>query len=304
MRHIFIINPAAGKSDRTKELSAQIQTLCRARGLDFEISVSKQPGDCTRIARQAAGTGEAVRLYACGGDGTLNEVVCGAAGYANAAVTHVPCGSGNDFIKIFDRPEEFFRMEQLLDDPDEACFDLIRVGEDYSLNICSIGIDARVGTSAYRYKRLPLVTGKGAYNIATVVNLIQGIDRHYRIDIDGTQLDGRFTLLCVCNGRCYGGGYRPVPEAEPDDGLLEVLVIKKVSLLQVAGIIGKYKQGRYAELPEFVQHFRARQVAVHCDASEVVNLDGEARWAKDVEMKLADEKLRFFYPRGLKYHVK
>ena len=303
MKHVFIINPAAGKRDRTAELSNTIRELCQSRALDFSIFCSEQAGDCTALARKAAESGEEVRIYACGGDGTLNEVVCGVAGHPNAVVTHLPCGSGNDFIKNFDRPEAFRSLENLLD-ADEAEFDLIQLGEDYSLNICSIGIDARIGTQVGKYKRLPLVSGKGAYNLSTVVNLFGGIHRHYVIEIDGQVVDGRFTLLCVCNGRFYGGGYQPVPEAELDDGKLEVLLVEKVSLLQIAGLIGKYKAGRYAEYPTLFRHFRAERVLVHCDAEEVINLDGEARYGKDIELKLADCKLRFFYPKGLTYHKK
>lgn len=303
MKHLFIINPAAGKYDHTEEVSGQIRELCAARGLDYEIKVSSQPGDCTAFTKQAAETGEETRVYACGGDGTLNEVVSGAAGAANLAVTHFPCGSGNDFIKNFDDPEAFTSLERLLD-ADEAVFDLIQVGDSYSLSICSVGIDARIGTDIQKYKRLPLVSGKGAYNVSTVVNLFKGIQRHYVIEVEGRRLEGRYTLICVCNGRFYGGGYQPVPEAKLDDGKLEVLVLKKVSRFQVAGIIGKFKAGRYAEYPELFQHFSTDRVVIHCDKEEVVNLDGEARYGKDVEIVLSENKLRFFFPKGLSYAPK
>ena len=299
MKHLFIINPAAGKRDQTVRLSTEIRTLCEARGLDFSIRVSKKPGDCAAITREAAASGEECRVYACGGDGTLNEVVCGAAGAAKLAVTHYPCGSGNDFVKNFSEPGAFADLERLLD-PDETLLDLIQVGEsDYSLSICSLGIDARIGTSIQRYKHLPMVGGRGAYNLSTVVNLVQGIHRHYVVEVEGRTIDDRFTLICVCNGRFYGGGYEPVPEARPDDGKLEVLLVKKVSRFQVARIIGKYKVGRYAEMPEIFTHFSTDRVRIRCDRDEVVNLDGEARWSRDVEIRLSDKKLRFFYPKGL-----
>ncbi len=298
MKHLFIINPAAGKYDHTAELSAKIREVCEARGLDWSIRVSKQAGDCTAYTRDAAASGEEFRVYACGGDGTLNEVVCGAAGAANVAVTHYPCGSGNDFIKNFNEPAAFFDLARLLD-AEETLLDLIQVGEDYSLSICSIGIDARIGTGIQRYKRLPLVSGKGAYNLSTVVNVAKGIHRHYVVELNGETVDDRLTLICVCNGRYYGGGYEPVPEAAPNDGKLEVLLVKKVSRLQLAGIIGKYKVGRYGEFPGIFRHFSTDRVLIHCDREEVVNLDGEARWGKDVEIRLSDNKLRFFYPRGL-----
>ena len=298
MRHLFIVNPAAGKYDHTEELSAKIKAIFEARGLDCAIRVSAKPGDCTAFTREAAASGEEYRVYACGGDGTLNEVVCGAAGAANLAVTHLPCGSGNDFIKNFIEPAAFADPEKLLD-VEEKLLDLIQVGQDYSLSICSLGIDARIGTEIQKYKRLPLVSGKGAYNLSTVVNLIKGIHRHYVVEVNGESVEDRFTLICVCNGRFYGGGYEPVPEARPDDGRLDVLLVKKVSRLQVAGLIGKYKAGRYAEFPELFRHYITDRVVIHCDREEVVNLDGEARWGKDVEIKLSDKKLRFFYPRGL-----
>lgn len=298
MKHLFIINPAAGKYDHTEELSAKIKALCGTRGLDYAIRLSRQPGDCTAITREAAASGEEMRVYACGGDGTLNEVVCGAAGAANVAITHFPCGSGNDFIKNFTDPAAFFDLARLLD-ADETMLDLIQVGENYSLSICSMGIDARIGTEILKYKRLPLVTGKGAYNLSTIVNVVKGIHRHYVVEINGRTIDGRFTLICVCNGRYYGGGYRPVPQAMPDDGKLEVLLVNKVSRLQLAGIIGKYKAGRYSEYPEIFRHFATDRVVIHCDREEVINLDGEARWGKDVEIRLSDRKLRFFYPKGL-----
>ncbi len=300
MKHLFIINPAAGKADATAAVRAEAETACRARGLDYEIRVSQAPGDCTAITRAAAQSGEQTRVYACGGDGTLNEVVCGAAGAANLAVTHFPCGSGNDFIRIFDRPERFQTIENLLD-ADEAVFDLIQVGDDYCAGICSIGIDARIGTSIQKYKRLPLVGGKGAYHLSTIINLMKGISRHYVVELNGERVDERMTLICVCNGRWYGGGYNPVPEARLDDGKLDVLLVKKVSILQVAAIIGKYKAGKYADFPQYFRHVQTDRLTVHCDRTEVVNLDGEARYGKDVEIRLSDQKLRFFYPRGLNY---
>ena len=87
MKHLFIINPAAGSRNRTQESSEIIHKVCRARGLDYEIRVSTAPGECGRIAREAAKTGEEYRIYACGRDGTLNEVVNGVVGFDNVAIT-------------------------------------------------------------------------------------------------------------------------------------------------------------------------------------------------------------------------
>ena len=301
MKHLFIINPAAGSRDRTAEYTAQIHRLCQ--GLDYEIAVSQAPGECRRLAREAAETGEKVRIYACGGDGTLNEIASGAAGFPNAAVTAFSGGSGNDFVKIFSEPAAFCKLSRLLD-AEETVFDLIACNEDLALNICSVGLDARIGTDVARYKRLPFLHGFNAYALSTLVNLFRGISEHYIVEINGEHIDEEQTFVCVCNGRYYGGGFNPVPEADPADGKLDVLLVKKVSLLQVPGIIGKYKNGRYRELPEFIRHFRTDRVRVICDRPSAVNLDGELRIAEDIGISVAREKVRFFYPMGLQWAAK
>lgn len=303
MKHWFIINPAAGKSDRTTELSYRIAALCKKRNFDFEVVVSHAPGECESLARAAAETGEPCRIYACGGDGTLNEVVNGAAGYPNAAVTVFPSGSGNDFIKASSDPAAFFDMERLLD-PEEAVFDLIEAGERYGLNICSVGIDARVGLDVAKYKRLPLVSGSGAYLISTLVNVIKGVHRHYVIEVAGEVIDARQTLICACNGRWYGGGFYPVPEAELDDGLLDVLLIQPVSRLKVAVVIGQYKAGKYQNFPDLVRHLRVSEITIHSDEPSKINVDGEELIAKDITFRISEKKLRFFYPKGLSWAAK
>ena len=301
MKHIFIINPAAGKYDHTEEFSSRIAAACASRGLDYAIHVSEQPGDCREAARSAAERDEEVRLYACGGDGTLNEVVNGAAGFSNAAVTHFPGGSGNDAIKIFSEPPAFSELERLLD-AEETRFDLIRCNGMYALNVLSVGLDARIGTDIARYKRLPFVTGKGAYILSTINNLFHGISQNYRVTLDGEQtVEGRKTMICVCNGRWYGGSFNPVPEAEPDDGLLDVLIVDKVNLLQVAGVIGNYQKGRYADYPQLIRHVRCRSLRIECERENVVNVDGEALRTTDAQIELVPQALRFFYPRGLGY---
>ena len=303
MTHLFIINPAAGSRNRTEAYSEVIHRLCREQNLDYEVRVSTAPGECARIAKEAAETGEELRIYACGGDGTLNEVVQGAAGHDNVAITVFSGGSGNDFAKLFDEPEVFFSLERLLD-AQEVTFDLIKCNDDFSLNICSVGLDARIGTDVSHYKRLPLLSGFRAYAASTVVNVIKGIAEHYVIEINGERIDGKQTMICVCNGRYYGGGFNPVPEADPTDGLLDVLLVKEVSRLQVAGVVGKYKAGRYKELPKLVKHYRTDAVKITCDKPTPINLDGELRVSEVVDMSIAKEKLRFFYPRGLSWAAK
>lgn len=304
MKHVFIVNPAAGKFDRTEGYRAMIDAAFRPRGLTYELLVSKAPGDCRSLARQAAESGEEVRIYACGGDGTLNEVVNGVVGFGNAAVTHFPGGSGNDAIKVFSNPAAFASIDRLLD-ADEARFDLIRCNDTYALNVLSIGFDARVGTDIARFKRLPLVTGKGAYILSILSNMLHGLSAQYTVTLgSGETISGQKTMICICNGRWYGGSFNPMPEAEPDDGILEVLVVDKVNLLQVASVVGQYQKGHYADFPELIRHYRCTDLRIECKEPSVVNVDGEAIHTTDAKISLVPHAIRFFYPKGLTYHVK
>ncbi|MEA4965480.1 MAG: YegS/Rv2252/BmrU family lipid kinase [Oscillospiraceae bacterium] len=302
MTHLFLINPAAGKYDHTFDFSEKIHGVCKARGLSYRIRVSKKPGDITAYAREAGQSGEETRIYACGGDGTLNEAVNGAFGYSNLAVTHYPGGSGNDFTKMFSDPSRFYDLDALLEG-EEAAFDLIECGDSYALNICSMGFDARVGTEVAKYKHLPGVGGHGAYLISTVSNLLRGIHEPYVIELNGERIEGEKSMICICSGRFYGGGFNPVPEAEPDDGLLDLLLVAPVSRLQVAQIIGPFKAGRHKEYPALFRHCRSTEITVHCRKEAVINLDGEARYGTDVTFRVVPGGIRFFYPRGLTYHA-
>ena len=300
MKHIFIINPAAGKADKTSEYTANIEKSCA--GLDYEIRVSEYSGDCTRIAREYAKSGEEVRLYACGGDGTLNEVVAGAAGFDNAAVSVYVGGSGNDFVKIFSDRDAFRNLDRLLD-AETATFDLIDCNGNPAINICCVGLDSRIGAEMARFKRLPGVSGSLAYILSTVVNLFKGISEHYIVDVDGERIEDEMTFICVANARYYGGGFYAVPDAEPDDGLMDILLVKKLHLWQIPDALAKYKAGRYKELGHIARHIRTDRITIRCDQDSPVNLDGEIRMAKNVQMKISDQKIRFFYPRGLKFEV-
>ena len=300
MKHLFIINPAAGSWDHTQQYREQIRPICEARGLDYRIEVSSGPGQCREIARKAAQTGEEYRIYSCGGDGTLNEIVSGVAGYPNVAVTMFAGGSGNDFIRIFSDTEPFHQLERLLD-CEEASFDLMKCNDSYCLNICSVGLDARIGTDVARYKRIPMLSGFRAYAVSAIVNTIRGINGHYRVELNGEIIDRELALICICNGRYYGGGFNPVPDADPSDGSLEVLVARDISRWKVLRMIGAYKNGQYAKVPQLIRRYSTDRVVIHCDGPSSVNLDGELLTAKDVDVRVSGEKLRFFYPKGLRW---
>jgi len=302
MKHLFIINPAAGK----RESTAQLEKLLSELTFEYEVVYTRQAGDARRITEQAAALGDPIRIYACGGDGTLNEVVNGAAGHDHVAVTNVPKGTGNDFLKIFgsDYRALFYDLEALAQGPQRA-FDLMDCNGHLGIDVVCCGVDARIAKDVHRYKNWRFVSGMGAYCLALLENvLFKGISRPMRLRMGEREWDGDMTLLCICNGRHYGGGFNPVPEAMPDDGVLDMLHIKKVSLFQLPALIGKYAKGRYRELPRFVIDHHGDSASFSSDRELVTVVDGEVLTGHDFTVRLSEKKINFFYPAGADYGVK
>lgn len=299
MHHLFVINPAAGKHMNTKELTREIRQLMADRGASWEIALTKGPGDAETLSRACAERHpEGLRVYSLGGDGTLNEIVNGVAGLEHTAVGCCPLGSGNDFVKLFTRGRERFRDLAALVEAPARQMDLIECNGRYSINICSVGFDARIGLGMVRYKQWPLVTGKGAYLISLVVNTIRGIHRPYELELDGERMQGDYTLLCACNGRWYGGSFNPAPDAAPDDGLLDFILVKGVGRLTVAGLVMKYAKGRSKDYPELIRVTRGKRLTVKCDRVSMVNIDGERLDADSLSFAVSAKKIRVLVPEG------
>ena len=303
MKHLFIVNPVAGGRDCTREVTAHVAQAFSGRpGEDYyEVYTTRAPMDaCSKIEEEAAKGGE-LRVYACGGDGTLNECVCGAAGRGNVAVTHYPSGTGNDFVRCFgEERARFRRLEDLLDGEIRK-LDVIDCNGRRSVNICSVGIDARIGTDVHKYSTLPLLGGKMAYITSAAVNLVKGIRQPLRVVCNGQRYDGDMSLICACNGSYYGGGFHPVPEARPDDGILDFLIVKGVSRASFVKLIGAYSKGKYADMPEVITHVRGDSISIESDTELAINVDGELIFGKTVSIRLLTAALNFIVPKDMAF---
>ena len=111
------------------------------------------------------------------------------------------------------------------------------------------------------------------------------------------------SLLCVCNGRHYGGGFMPVGEAMPDDGVLDMLLVKKVSLLTFLRLVGKYAKGLYKRYPELILSYHGQETAFSAEEPITVVVDGEVMRDTAVTVRLSEKKVNFFYPEGAGYQV-
>lgn len=301
MRHLFIVNPIAGGKDHTEDVRAKAESAFRGRAEGYELYVTRAPMDAAeKIAREAE-RGERMRVYACGGDGTFNECVCGAAQRPNVAVCPFPTGTGNDFCRMFGEEKDLYRDLPALLDGREQPIDLIRCNGRWCANICSVGIDARIGVDVHKYSSLPLIGGAGGYVVSLLVNVFKGINRPLSVRSGDFSAQGKHALVCACNGRYYGGGFNPSRDARPDDGLLDVFVIKSVSLPTLARLIGKYASGRADELPRYITHLRTDRLDIGFEEESVINIDGEALYGRRAEIRLVPGALRLIVPRGMRF---
>ena len=299
IEHIFIINPHAGKKDQTGRIYEMADRL-RQHGLTCQCLLTQRSGGAEEIARRLVSSGEEVRLYACGGDGTLNEVVNGAAGFDNAAVTCIPIGTGNDFLKNFGPDAAKFTDAENLWDGEVHPLDLIDCNGRQCLTIACSGIDARVAESVHELGDSPLLSGRGSYLAAVAVNfLFRGIGQHWRVTLDDEVIEDDFALVSMCNGRYYGGGSTPVPEARMDDGVLHTVLVKNISRMKFAGLFSAYSAGRYRSLPpEVIRVVTAKNVRIQSEDDIVTCLDGETIHSRDVRLTLSEKRLNFFGPKG------
>lgn len=306
MKHLFIINPVAGRvpvDERKKIIGDVVDHLPESvkRDAVFEVYVTTGPMDAMMRTKSEGERGGDLRVYAFGGDGTLNECVNGAVGLPNVAVTHYPCGTGNDFVKTFGPDKTRFKDLRDLICGEVRPIDVIDCNGRYSVNICSVGLDAKVGTDVHKYTGLPLAHGKGAYVVSLAVHYLKGLGVRMNVSAGGLTAGPELNMVCCCNGRFYGGRFNPTNEARPDDGLMDCLIVSGVTRLNFAGIILGFARGKFRKHPEHITCVRTDEVVIDTRDTEVINLDGEKGYGRHIVMKLIPNGLNFIFPRGMTF---
>ena len=251
MRYLFLLNPAAGKQNCTIPLVPRLKEAAARAGIPEDavtIRTTAYPGharDLARAAAQAAQTaGENLRVWTAGGDGTLVEALTGVQGFAHAAVGCLPYGSGNDFLRTYGTREEFSDLDAQFAGG-AVDIDLMETDLGLSATICAAGLDAQVAYGIPQFRRIPFCGGEMAYALSIVRQLCGHIGRKVAFTIDGEELTVDCLMCAVCNGRTYGGGFYAAPEARPDDGWLDVFIIRRVGRLTIARLLGMYKGGKH-----------------------------------------------------------
>lgn len=308
MKHIFVINPCAGKSDATDYIRQKVGEL--GEDIDIEIYVTKTQGDAkVFVSRRCEETpSEVLRFYACGGDGTINEVVSGIIGRPNAEMTCYPSGSGNDYVKYYGEKHSFLNLQELVKG-EVRKVDVMRVsnvtgsGNDirYSMNVCNFGFDAIVCKTMEQVRRKRLIGGRNAYTTGIIKALFTGRRTRCRITVDGREVHNGEMLLCTLgNGRYVGGAYQCSPLSQNDDGLVEVCLFKPLSLFRFIKLIGSYRDGSFIhrkDIQDKMTYLQGRDIEIEAPEPIDFCVDGEMLYGSRFHIEQLSGAISFVTPQ-------
>jgi len=303
-QYYFIINPAAGKGTMQSTLIQQIRTVLPAG--QYHIYATTGPGDGERytaaLAEQAIAENRTITVFACGGDGTFFEVVNGAKGRIPVGI--IPCGSGNDFAKnIVSDNNCLFDIQAQVDGKIQTV-DLIRCNDRLISNACNVGFDADVAYNMTRFKHLPFVSGKLAYILSIVYCLTHQMSYPLTIQIDEeTPVQDSFLFTAIANSQIYGGSFKGAPLASIQDGLIDVCMVHKLSLLQIARFIGSFQKGTYLDkkaIMQVAEYRKCRKLHITSEVPICVAFDGDIVHIDELDIEIMPNALQLIVPQGAK----
>ncbi len=288
MKTVFIINPKAGKPKNVDRIVENIKNEAERLKADIEIYITKAVGDAYRFVKKYCEKMGAARFVACGGDGTLSEVLGGAIDFPEAEVGVMPLGTGNDFCRNFDESKVFLDAVFQLCAPAVRC-DAIRYTTTvdgikktgYCANMFNIGFDCNVADMTNEIKSKKIIKGTIAYVIAIFVALVKKKGADLKIEIDEKiRHNGKLLLTSVANGAYCGGGIKSNPLASICDGFLSVNIVKNISRLKFLRLLPHYAKGDFLKM-------RGIEKVIHtekCKKMTITPLNGNIRLCCDGEI--------------------
>jgi YegS/Rv2252/BmrU family lipid kinase len=298
---VFLVNPASANGSTGKRWP-EIAHRAAAAGLTGDTLLSSAPGDLTRLAVEAV-AGGATLLVVVGGDGSVNEVVAGLADLDDPPpLAIVPRGTGWDFVRTFDIPRDVDRALAVAVGGRDQAVDVGRVqhrtwaGEEratWFANVASVGMSGAIAARANETTKA--LGGKASYLWATFAVFAGWSATPLRVVVDGERREGPMFDVVIANGRYLGGGMKMCPEAEPDDGVFDVLTIGDVTKRDLVITMPKIYRGTHLPHPK-AELLRGRVVTVDADEPLPIQLDGEQPGTTPVRFEALPGRLRLRVP--------
>ncbi len=290
MKFHFIINPIAGKSEYQEVITFLAAYQYEIPNFNYEVYLSQEVGHAKKIAQSITTAGDVV--VSVGGDGTLNEVVNGL--HPNCILGVVPNGTGNDFSAMLDYPKKLKISEWLREtiEGKVVTIDLGEVNGYKFVNSCNTGLDSDVlvhyDELRDKYKNFRKLSYASAI-FKTVKNLQP---YHAKITIDGTTLDDRYYLVATTNnGKFYGGGFKPTPNAEIQDQVLDFCLVRPIKKTSLPYLLRKFMKGKHEGHPAF-ELYQAKEVLIETHGKVNYALDGELKYGDYIHIKVLPNALK------------
>lgn len=307
MKHCFIINPASGKTTTKEGLEEKIKETCARIGEECYILVTKKAGDAQGYIREFYNEhrGDEIRFYACGGDGTLCEVVNGVMKLddrENISVGVVPVGTGNDFVRNFEPKELFLDIDAQIG-ASPVKIDLIRCNDFYAVNMINIGFDCQVVCKTDEFKHSKVIPSRLAYICGLVATLIKKPGVETDISADGGENEHKQLLLTTfAKGRFCGGGFNSNPNSNMCDGSIDALFVKNISRTRFVSLVGSYKKGTHlcGKYDHILSNAKARAYSLVFERPTNISVDGEIVSVDRAELSCVRGALNFLVPKGIR----
>lgn len=292
MDTVFIVNPKAGQG---KNIDSLIDEITQ-NGAQYYIT--KAVGDAENFVRDYCTKSGSARFIACGGDGTLNEVLNGAAEF-NAEIGVLPTGTGNDFCRNF--KGNFYDIKALINAPCQK-IDVIRYTTSGVSRLCAnmfnIGFDCNVADLTASMKKKPFISGSMAYFMSILVMMIKKKGADLKIEIDGEIAhNGPLLLTSVANGKFCGGGIMSNPLAEISDGSINVNIIRNIPRWKFITLLPHYMKGTHIGLKNIdriIYNKKCKKVKITPNTPNFrICVDGEIRNADTVEFEILPASVDF-----------
>lgn len=318
MKHLIIVNSKAGAS---KDLAAFKETVSRDfKGLDYEIYETTGPRSVIPYLREYLSKNtDRLRVYACGGDGTIHEVVNAISGYKNVELAVLAVGTGNDFVKIYSEEKDYdkvvkekmgakrFQDFKTLINGEVIDIDLSKISGPslkepwYSINVINFGFDAIVGAKG-NYNKIKGY--KNPYGPRAIIPAILG-GRFNKIIVkaDGEQLNKKKMLLAsLGQGQWVGGQYHASPKSDNTDGLIDVVMLKCMSLARLMiQYFGRYTKGEHLDNEKLMKRIiyrRAKEIEITSNKDVDICVDGEMIRGKEFKVEVCPKALKFVLPKS------
>jgi YegS/Rv2252/BmrU family lipid kinase len=301
LRTVFLVNPASAGGSTGKRWP-ELAHRAAALGLAGDALISEEPGQLTALAQEAI-AGGAERLVVVGGDGSVNEVVNGVAGEEGVEIAVLARGTGWDFVRTYGIPRDLEQAVDVALSGEIRTIDLGLVtfrtwagaeGRSHFANVASAGISGAIAQRANETSKA--LGGKISYYWSTLAVFVRWQTGEMRVTVDDEARTGKIIDTLVANGRFLAGGMMMLPEAEPDDGLFDVLVIGDVTKRDLLVTLPKSYRGKHLPHPR-LEVLRGRVVTVDADEPLPIELDGEQPGTTPARFEVVPGALRLRVPR-------